>query len=214
MGKKLNQLASLNRLYPIFYLYLIQVIQVMSMYIRPTRLAAQAAAVRINEYLQSDNVSSDSDTELPQVENKIEKARRLGYDHTIHITRYLLSQIEKMDYEDQRCDIAEQLFDVLSENPIVFTYEPAIKAAIQNKIKELNEHIDKRNQNFKNARYNAAITLMKISMRSNINNSKMRSKIYKHLDGISSVLDQYKDWAKGDNLKKKMNALDKIISSA
>lgn len=185
----------------------------MSSSIRPIRRAAQLAAIRINEYLKSDNASSDSDSNTPprNVENSIDRARKHGYDDTLYICRYLLEQLENANYEDERCEIAEKLFQTLNKNNTILIYEPRFRNSVLNKIDDLTNHIDSRVKEYNNTKYNEALLMMKLSMRKNVRNSKMRHKIYKHLTEINNILSDYKTWSMGDSIKNEMNQLRNTI---
>ena len=79
------------------------------------------------------------------------------------------------------------------------------------KITDLNEHISQKTKMYKKAEYNKAIQMMKLSMRLNVRNSKMRENIYKHLDDISTILADYSHWSKRSQLKSEMNRVAHMI---
>lgn len=183
------------------------------MFQRPTRQAAQVAALRISKWAQHDNASTDSESDTPQHEDGLTRARRYGYDETVFLTRYLINQCDKADYEDQRAEIAEKLFDILNNNPSILIYEPKFRTVVQAKIKEFEQYVDKRNEAFKKAQYHEAIDMMKLSMRVNIRNSKTRESINKHLSEIGILLNGYSHWARGHAFKLQLKKMNNILES-
>jgi hypothetical protein len=188
----------------------------MSSSIRPIRRAAQIAAIRINEYLKADNSNSDSDssatnTPNPQNENSIDRARKNGYDDTLYICSYLLEQLNNAEYEDQRTEIAEKMFQILNKNPNILIYEPRFRNSVLNKIDDLTKHINNRTEEFNKTKYKEALLMMKLSMRKNIRNSQMRLKIYNHLSEIKKILSEYDTWMIGSSIKNQMNQLKNTI---
>jgi hypothetical protein len=182
--------------------------------IRPSRQAAQVAAIRIAEYVKSDNASTDSETDnTPIVEDGLTRARRLGYDETVFVSRYLIKQCENADFEDQRVEIVEKLFNVLSNNPSVLIYEPKFRNAVQSKLEEFEEYVNTRSESFKKARYREAIDMLKLSTRVNIRNSKMRDSINKHLAEINTILNGYDHWARGYSLKLQFKKMNNILNT-
>lgn len=190
----------------------------MSSSIRPIRRAAQLAAIRINEYVKSDNSNSDSDSyssttiaPSPYNESSIDRARKNGYDDTLYICSYLLDQLNNAEYEDQRTEIAEKMFQILNKNPNILIYEPRFRNSVLNKINDLTNHINNRVKEYNNTKYNEALLMMKLSMRKNVRNSQMRHKIYKHLSEINSILADYNSWMIGTSIKNQMNQLKNTI---
>ena len=189
----------------------------MSSSIRPIRRAAQLAAVRINQIAQNDVTSTDSDKNLVSVNHSIDegmlRAAKYGYDSTIHIIRFLISEMDNSKFEDQRCKIAEKIFDTLDKNPNILIYEPNFRNAVINKLKEVQDLINKRSTTYDIEKQQRIIRLMSISVRANIRNSEMRQKIYKHLIKINSILNDYKDWTYGKTLTIKINNLNNTLQT-
>jgi hypothetical protein len=182
--------------------------------LRPTRRAATVAAIRIAECVKSDNTSTDSDSDnTPIVEDSLTRARRHGYDETVFVSRYLINQCEIAEFEDQRVEIAEKLFNVLNNSPTVLIYEPKLRNAVQAKLKEFEQYVDKRCESFKKAQYREAIDMMKLSMRVNIRNSKMRESINKHLADISTILNGYDHWARGHSFKLQLKKMNNVLQT-
>ena len=155
-------------------------------YGRPIRRAARLAAIRISEYARAVNdiTSSDSDdskSPIPNPDNGLERARLGGYDNTIYIVKYLLEECENSKNPEDRIEIASKMFDILNKNPKILIYEPKFRNAVIDKLNEANELIKRRKDAFNKTEYAKAIDMMKLSMRVNISNSKMRNKIYEHL---------------------------------
>lgn len=189
----------------------------MSSSIRPMRRAAQLAAARINQIAQNDASSTDSDTSTSSVNHQIDegmlRAAKYGYDSTIHIIRFLINEMDNAKFEDQRCEIAEKIFDTLDKNPTILIYEPNFRNAVVNKLNEVQELIKKRSDTFEIGKQQYIIRLMSVSVRTNIRNSAMRQKIYKHLIKINNILKDYKDWTYGKNLNSKISNLNNTLNS-
>lgn len=189
----------------------------MSSSIRPMRRAAAAAAIRINQIAQNDASNSDSDSSQPStpvnqpIDEGMIRAAKSGYDSTIHVVRFLIDEMNNAKFEDQRCDIAEKMFDILNKNPNILIYEPKFRTAVINKISEVEQHINKRSDKFQLEKQQEFIRMMAMSTRINVRNSTMRQKIYKHLGKIDKVLKEYKDWAYGTGLKVKIDNLNKTL---
>jgi hypothetical protein len=183
--------------------------------IRPSRRAAQLAAIRIAECVKSDAASTDSDssstTPSTPNDNSLTRARNNGYDDTVFITRYLLEQCTNAKFEDNRVEIAEQLFSVLAKNPNILIYEPRFRSVVEAKVTEIEQFIEKRMESFKKAQYREAIDMMKLSMRINIRNSKMRDEINSHLAEISTILNKYDHWSRGYSLKLQLKKMTNIL---
>ena len=181
------------------------------------RRAAQLAAVRINQIAQNDAACTDSDTSAISVNHSIDegmiRAAKYGYDSTIHIIRFLITEMDNAKFEDQRCEIAEKIFDILDKNPTILIYEPNFRNAVVNKLNEVQELIKKRSDTFEIGKQQHIIRLMSVSIRTNIRNSAMRQKIYKHLIKINNILKDYKDWTYGKNLNTKITNLNNTLNS-
>lgn len=189
----------------------------MSSSIRPMRRAAQLAAIKINQIAQNDAASSDSDQSIPstpvtsQIDEGMLRAIKSGYDSTIHVIRFLIDEMNNAKFEDERCEIAEKMFDLLNKNPNVLIFEPKFRDVVVNKLKEVQDHIDSRTNKFQIERQQELIRMMAMSVRIHVRNSSMRQDIYKHLSKINKTLKDYKDWTYGVSLKNKVNNLYKTL---
>lgn len=186
----------------------------MSNSIRPIRRTAQLATVRINKIIQNNAINSDSNQTTPinqQIDKGMIKAVTYGYDSTIHIIRFLLGEINNAKFEDQRCEIAEKIFDILYTNPNILIYEPNFRIAVVNKLNEFQDIINKRSNNFEIGKQQRIIRMMSLSTRTDIRNSVMRQKIYKYLIKINNILKEYKEWSYGKSLKTKINSLHNTL---
>jgi hypothetical protein len=114
-------------------------------------------------------------------------------------------------FEDQRCEIAEKMFDILNKNPNILIYEAKFRTAVINKISEVEQHISKRSDKFQIEKQQEFIRMMAISTRINVRNSPMRQKIYKYLGKIDKVFKDYKDWSYGIGLKVQIDNLNKTL---
>ena len=185
-------------------------------YGRPIRNAARLASIRISEYARAVNdiTSSDSDDSKSPITNPdkgLERARSEGYDSTIYIVQYLLEECENSKNPEDRIEIASKMFDILNKNPKILIYEPKFRNAVIDKLNEANELIKRRKDAFNKTEYAKAIDMMKLSMRVNISNSKMRNKIYEHLGSINNILSDYAIWMNSDTLKNNINSLSNTL---
>jgi hypothetical protein len=186
-----------------------------SHYIRPARRAAQLAAIRITECINND-ASSDSDNPISPVttiDSGIERARNGGYDSTVYVVKYLLEECDNCKNPEDRIEIASKMFDILNKNPKILICEPKFRTAVTDKINEVDNLIKKRKDAFAKAEYTKAIEMMKLSMRVHLNNSKMRNKIYEHLNGINTILNEYTMWMNSDTLKKSIGSINDTLNS-
>jgi hypothetical protein len=186
-----------------------------SHYVRPVRLAAQIAAQRINQISKVDNANSDSDegssTLNIQIPDTVLRARARGYDDTVILVKYLLDQSENSQNSEDRVDIANRTFELLIKNPKILIYEPKFRDAVVTKMKEFDAILNKREDGFKNAQYGKAIDMMKLSMMAHITNSKMRNRIYEHLNDITKILNEYNKWSKNSTLRKTFDTLTNTL---
>lgn len=176
-------------------------------FIRPVRRAAQLAAVRINQCVTADNANSDSDESLQNIDTGIMRARRHGYDNTVHIVQYLLNELNTAQFEDERAEIATKMFQVINKSPNLLIYEPKFRSVIINKMQELDKHIDARMHKFQKSKYNEAMDLLKLSVSVNIRNSKTRQTIAKKIEEINTALKEYETWAPGAEMKNQFSIL-------
>ena len=185
-------------------------------FIRPVRRAAQLAAVRINQCVNTDNANSDSDESFKAVQNNdagITRARKHGYDSTVHIVQYLLNELENAQYEDERAEIATKMFKVINNSPNLLIYEPNFRNIIINKMQELDKHIDSRIQKFQKSKYEEALQILKLSVSVNIRNSKTRQVIAKKLEEINTALKEYETWAPGAEMKNEFTILRNTLKT-
>lgn len=186
----------------------------MSNTIRPVRRAAQLAAIRINEMCKFDNSNSDSDDSTNASNDiGIDRARDLGYENAVYVIRYLLNQFDAAQFEDERTEIATNMFKFLNANPTILIHEPNFRDCVIQKINDISHLIVTKDSLYKKAEYHKAIKMMKASMLLHIRNSKMRTDIYKHLNEISSILDKYTVWSQRGQLLNEMNTLSQNIKS-
>jgi hypothetical protein len=188
-------------------------------YGRPVRTAARLAAIRISECAKNDIYHSDSDSSVSSVhsvtsiDKGLERARSGGYDSTIYIVKYLLEECNNSTNPEDRIEITSKIFDILNKNPKILIYEPKFRNAVINKLNEAEELIKRRKDTFNKTEYAKAIDMMKLSMRVNISNSKMRNNIYSHLCAINTILYDYAVWMNSDTLKNNINTLKTTLNS-
>ena len=172
---------------------------------RPEALKAKS---RITEYCKIDMTNSDSDesTSSPSpsspspsspfapsipLSDDIQHPLETNYKYTTHIIRYLIEECNKSEFEDQRVQIVEKMFDHLNKNPAILMYDKL----------------------YYSSKYNTMLFAIRNSMRLNVRNSAMREKLYKHFDGINAILAEYEEWSAGESLLKQIGELYNTMES-
>lgn len=192
-----------------------------SHYTRPIRHAAALATIRISDYMKAENANSDSDDSSVASSNirfvntvdGLTRARNHGYDDTLFVMKYLIDESDSTKKSEDKVRFAEKMFGILIKNPNILIYEPKFRASVVNKMKEFDELIKTRVDNFHKAEYDKAIKMMKLSMMSHVKNTDMLYKIYNHLNAVSNILNEYKGWAKNSTLKLSFDTLTAILES-
>lgn len=134
------------------------------------------------------------------------------YNETAYLVKYLLQQCDATVDPEERAIIVEKIFEVLNKNPMILIYEPEFRNVVIDKMTECEEIIKRRIDRFNNAEYDRAMNRMKLSMRININNTKMLRKIYTHINDINSILGEYHTWMNASKLKKSFNTLRSTLA--
>ena len=187
---------------------------------RPEALRAKS---RITEYCKIDMTNSDSDestsspSTLPSTSlspsDDIQYPLESKYRYTAHVIRYLVDECNKAQFEDQRIQIVEKMFNHLNNNPAILMYEPKFRKSVINKMNEIKTHIYNRNKLYYSAKYKSTLFAIKNSMRLNVRNSVMREKLNKHFDGINAILSEYEKWSDSESLLKQIYDLYNILES-
>ena len=189
---------------------------------RPEALKAKS---RITEYCKIDMTNSDSDESttsspspsapsyLPPLSDDIQHPLETNYKYTTHVIRYLVDECNKAQFEDQRIQIVEKMFDHLNNNPAILMYEPKFRKSVINKMNEIKTHIYNRNKLYYSAKYKSMLLAIRNSMRLNVRNSVMREKLNKHFDGINAILSEYEKWSDSESLLKQIYELYNTIES-
>ena len=138
----------------------------------------------------------------------ITRARKYGYEDTIHIVQYLLKECSKAHSEDERTEIIEKIFSVLNKNPLILVFEPEFRASVINKMNELENHINVQNEALNKARFDEVILMMKKAIYLNVTNSVMRVKAINHLNKVVNTLDEYAVWNNRSRLSNQFNMLN------
>ena len=197
------------------------------LFVRRTHPRQEAinAAQRINEYCKRDAANSDSDESPPSIPSppisssttqsdyELSHPEEKKYMYTTNVNHYLINECNAADYEDQRIQNVEKLFDYLNKNHSILIYEPKFRKSVINKMKELETHINTRIDNFNNAKYNEILYAIKDSMRANVSNSVLRAELYHHFDGINSVLAKYESWSKSKSLLAQINSMHNTLNT-
>jgi len=171
---------------------------------RPEALKAKS---RITEYCKTEMTNSDSDESSPPSEHSVFHPEVKNYKYTTHVIRYLIDECNKADFEDQRRQIVEKMFNHLNKNPSILIYEPKFRNSVINKMKEFENHDNKRMDNYNKLKYNKIISLVRTTMHENVRNSVMRLEIYNHFDAINTILAKYEIWSKSTSLMKQIGEL-------
>ena len=129
---------------------------------RPEALKAKS---RITEYCKIDMTNSDSDESTtsspsdpspsdPSPSDDIQYPLEAKYKYTAHVIRYLIDECNKAQFEDQRIQIVEKIFNYLNKNPNILIYEPKFRNSVVNKMKEFENHINEQNNKYNKSKYN------------------------------------------------------------
>jgi hypothetical protein len=177
---------------------------------RPIRLSSLVASQRINEYIQSDNASSDSDSSSVNVlinnqsidthPNMLKRARQFGYENSVHILKYLLNECKNANFEDGKTAVAEKLFRFINENYSILIYEPEFREVVINKMNEFEKYIKIHNRAFNSARFDDVLLMMKKSVVLNIRHSELRDEALCNLNKVAVTLNAYSKWNKRTSL--------------
>lgn len=135
------------------------------------------------------------------------RARKYGYEDTLHIMQYLLKECAKAPNGEERTQIIEKIFVVLNNNPLILVFEPEFRVSVINKMKELEQYIKNQNQTLSKARFNEAIVMMKKSIYLNISNSVLRIKAINYLNKVVNTLDEYAVWNSRESLSNQLKML-------
>lgn len=191
------------------------------------RPEALMAAERIRAYCKVDMTNSDSDESTtspspssppsppspssppshPSSDHNLFHPEEKNYKYTTNVIRYLIDECNKADFEDQRRQIVEKMFDHLNKNPSILIYEPKFRNSVINKMKEFETHINTRIASYNKSKYTKMLTLIRITMHENVRNSVMRLELYKHFEAINTILAEYEPWSKSTPLMKQIGEL-------
>jgi hypothetical protein len=179
---------------------------------RSMRPEALRAKSRITEYCKIDMTNSDSDESTTGTDPiapiaPLSYQITASYKYTANVIRYLVDECNNATSEDQRSQIVEKMFQHLNKNPTILIYEPKFRRSVINKLKEFEDHISTRIDNYNNVKYHKIVNNMKASIHGNIRNSAMRLEINKHLNAINAIFTEYEEWSKGTTLMKQINEL-------
>ncbi len=129
------------------------------------------------------------------------RGRRYGYDNTIHVVKYLLDEIDRVNSEEERTTLAIKLFAAINANPSILIYEPSFRNSVATKMAELENYIEQRVNNLKRSKYIEALQIFRQSVGEHIYNAKTRTEIYMHIREIAKSLTEYTSWAGADKLR-------------
>jgi hypothetical protein len=148
----------------------------------------------------------------PSANSIISRARKYGYEDTIHIVQYLLKECSKARSEDERTEIVEKIFSVLNKNPMILVFEPEFRESVINKMNELEKHINNQHQALTKARFDEAILMMKKAIYLNVSNSVIRVKAIIHLNKVVNALDEYAVWNNRSRLTNQFTMLNSKLN--
>jgi hypothetical protein len=140
--------------------------------------------------------SSEYETDV-----SILRARRHGYDDTIHVVKYLLDEVDKTQSAEKRTELAIKMFAAINANPSILIYEPCFRDCVMQKMKELEDELDNRVSTFKQSKYLEALTIFRQSVGDHIAHSQIRNEIDNYLRNIARSLSIYAGWAAAEKLR-------------
>jgi hypothetical protein len=145
--------------------------------------------------------------------SRFERATKYGYDNDMIIIRYLLFRFENVKYEEERCKIAEKLFQYLINYPTILLYESSLMNIVLNKMDEFEEYIEARCKMYEREDYFRIIDNLGKSLHDCMTHSRMRSAINVKLAEIHDILHSYESWLPGRSLRRRMTNLRATIQS-
>jgi hypothetical protein len=179
---------------------------------RPEALKAKS---RITEYCKIDMTNSDSDESTTGTDSiapataptPLSDQDTANYKYTSNVIRYLVNECNNATFEDQRSQIVQKMFEHLNKNPTILIYEPKFRRSVINKLKEFEDYINTRVDDYNNAKYHTIINNMKISIHQTMRNKAMLSEVNKYLNAINVVFTEYEEWYKGRSLMNQIKLL-------
>ena len=177
---------------------------------RPEALRAKS---RIAQYCKIDMTNSDSDesttTDVPitPAPTPLSDQNTPNYKYTSNVIRYLVNECNNATFEDQRSQIVQKMFEHLNKNPTILIYEPKFRRSVINKLKEFEDYINTRVDDYNNAKHHTIINNMKISINHTMRNKTMLSEVNKYLNAINVVFTEYEEWHKGRPLMNQIKLL-------
>lgn len=145
--------------------------------------------------------------------SRFERAAKYGYDNDMIIIRYLLFRFENVKYEEERCKIAEKLFQYLNDYPTILVYESSLRNIVLNKMDEFDEYVEARREKYNEADYLRTLDGLSKSIRECVTHSRMRAAIDTKIREINNMLHNYELWMAGKGLRVRMANLRATISS-
>jgi hypothetical protein len=177
---------------------------------RPEALRAKS---RITEYCKIDMTNSDSDEStttddtIAPAPTPLSDQDKANYKYTSNVIRYLVNECNNATFEDQRSQIVQKMFEHLNKNPTILIYEPKFRRSVINKLKEFEDYINTRVDDYNNAKHHTIINNMKISINHTMRNKAMLSEVNKYLNAINVVFTEYEEWHKGRPLMNQIKLL-------
>ena len=179
---------------------------------RPEALKAKS---RITEYCKIDMTNSDSDESTTGTDSiapataptPLSDQDTANYKYTSNVIRYLVNECNNATFEDQRSQIVQKMFEHLNKNPTILIYEQKFRRSVINKLKEFEDYINTRVDDYNNAKYHTIINNMKISIHQTMRNKAMLSEVNKYLNAINVVFTEYEEWYKGRSLMNQIKLL-------
>jgi len=185
---------------------------------RSMRPEALRAKSRITEYCKIDMTNSDSDESTttdditsvpaaPITSTPLSDQDTANYKYTSNVIRYLINECNNATFEDQRSQIVQKMFEHLNKNPTILIYEPKFRRSVVNKLKEFEDYINTRVDEYNNAKHHTIVNNMKISIHRTMRNKAMLSEVNKYLNAINVVFTEYEEWHKGRPLMNQIKLL-------
>ncbi len=141
------------------------------------------------------------------------RARKYGYEDTLHVIQYFLKECAKATSEDRRTIFVEKIFAILNKKPLILVFEPEFRLSVIMKMNEFHQHIHNQNQAHSKARYDEVLVMMKKSIYLNVCNHSMRNKAINHLNIVSRTLNRYARWNMRASLINEFNMLSQTLDA-
>jgi hypothetical protein len=150
-------------------------------------------------------------TTYDETDVSILRARRHGYDNTVHVVKYLFDELDRIHDEEERMACTIKIFAAVNANPSMLIYEPGFRNSVVAKMTELENYLEVCANNLKRSKYIEALQIFRQSVGEHIYSAKTRTKIYMHIREIAKTLTEYATLPGAEKLRTEFAFLKDIL---